>query len=400
MKNNLFTYIGIVLIILMSGSYLYDAYYLLFFALSMLYIMVCFMKHSRAFSSFFRTYGFYFIVLTFVNILVNGLGSNMFINYCISPALVYSLCCTMTFDSFRKDWLNLISIISAWALIAFVLLQVGYPASTANFGSIPVHHILGINMRVAENRLCGLSFEPGVFQILLIYTILMWIDKIRIMQLTKNEKAQLLLCLVALLATQSSMGYFGLIAVLGGLVITPKFSKVYGYKGIFVLALIFAASFYLYTSPIIQNKLNEEDGNMSFTIRMMDTMSVWQIFTEHPIFGAGVETPLWKSLAASYGNVSSSNGNLNMMSRLGIFWLIGFVVALYKNGKRLKLGMLKLYFVFAVMLPLFNEDQCYSPIGFLFVLPFLKDQLYRPTYVKPQNSISNECENNSSNSNV
>lgn len=384
----------------MSGSYLYDAYYLLFFALSALYIMACYIRHSGIFNSFFKTYGFYFITLTFVNILVNGLGSNMFINYCISPALVYSLCCTMNFENFRKRWLDVISIISVWAIIGFVLFQIGFPPTSVAMGNMTVHHVIGISMRVEENRLCGLSFEPGVFQILLIYTILMWIDRIRIMQLSRFEKLQLFLCLVALLATQSSMGYFGLIAVLGGLVITPKFSKVYGYKGIFVLALIIAASFYLYTSPIIQNKLNEEDGNMSFTIRMMDTMSVWQIFTEHPLFGAGVETPLWKSLADSYGNVTNSNGNLNMMSRLGIFWLIGFVVALYKNGKRLKLGMLNLYFVFVVMLPLFNEDLCYSPIGFIFALPFLQEQFYAPYNVKPQNSIANECENHSSNSNV
>lgn len=371
-KSRLSIYIGILLTILLSGSYLYTGYYRELLTLAVGFILYTIVVKRFQFSVFIRCYAPFMILITLVNIVVNGIGSLMFLTFIIGPLFTYSLVSSISYDDFKKAWLNVMCLISLWSLFVFILVQLGIQTEVPSY-SDKYELLMGINVRVRENRLCGLSFEPGVFQILLIYTLLMWIDNIKLILSKQSLIIKFFVCFMALLATQSTMGYLALLVVCGSVFFKTGIPYKRKIKYIVIGGIIITPiAYYVITGDVVQNKINEEDGNMSYTIRLMDNIALWNVFMENPIFGAGIETRKWEVMATAYGNETASNGVLAMLSRVGIFWIILYVIFLYINSKKIGLHISPLYFVLVVLLPLCNEDIAYTPIAYIFALPFLR----------------------------
>lgn len=319
---------------------------------------------------FFKSYSFYYILLVVISMLVWGIDDLTFITYLIVPIFSYNFFKLTDYENFKKKWLIVTTFISSWSLLAYLFFLYGFPTNTVLLGTTyKCELLLGINLRVAESRLCGLSFEPGVYQIFLLFTLLMWIKDIRNRSLSSKEKLCLLSCLFALLATQSTMGYLGLIMVLGAFVTSKDYLRRHFKKAIGLTVLLVPLAFVLFTSSVVQDKFNEADGNESYSIRLLDTMASYSMIETSPFLGNGIGER-WANLAAKYGNITNSNGVLNMISRLGVFWIVFYVLFLIKFSKNNHIGIWPLYFTLIILIVFMNEDIVYSPLGFIFVSNF------------------------------
>lgn len=357
----------------MSGSYLYWGYATFLLLLSLLYTFLTFF-YSKSFIkvAFFRSFSFIYIILVILCLMLWGIDDNTYLTYLIVPLFSYNYFKLTTFLDFKEKWLDITAVISLWSIISFSLFIFDiFDPQTIMMGDHKFDLLFGINIRASESRLCGVSFEPGVFQILLIYTLLMWVKNIRFWYFTNLTKIKLLICVVALLTTQSTMGYLGLIVVFGAIVASGGYVKRHFQKVIVLFMLFLPLTYIIYTSSIVQDKLNESDGNESYSIRIIDTMASWRMIEDSPILGNGIGKR-WANIAESYGNITNSNGVLNMISRLGVFWIVFYSYYAIKSCRKNRYDIIPIYYVLAVLIPLLNEDIAYTPLAFIFVSEFKK----------------------------
>lgn len=370
-RKSIWAYIGIILIYLLSGSYLYWGYAQIFLSMALLYVFfICLVSRSFFDSDFWKSFSFLYILLVLICLIFWGIDDNTYLTYLIIPLFSYHFFRFTSFDDFRVKWLKITTIISIWSLIAFVffMLDILTPQEIL-VGDKKFNLVLGINIRINEFRLCGLSFEPGVFQIFLLYTLLMWVKNIRLWNFSKQTRNCLLICVIALLATQSTMGYIGLIVVLGAIFASNNYIKKNRGRVLGLIFLFVPLTIGIIQSSIVQDKFLEKDGNESYSIRIIDATAAYEMFEDSPILGNGIGKR-WANIAASHGNITNSNGVLNMLSRLGVFWLVLYVFYTIKGCKRNLYEINPIYFVFAVLFPLLNEDIVYTPLAFIFVSSF------------------------------
>ena len=375
LKSNIVDYIGIVLIILSSGSYLYEGHYNLIIIFDLLFILTRLNKISISSLTHKITHSFVlpFLLLVFMSMVIWGVDDNTYISYITFS--IFSLVYYGTTDSniFKKNILNIIGLLCLWANFCYILFLAGYPIETFYSGKSEWDIIFGINIRVSESRLCGLSFEPGVFQIILIYTLLFLSTELRSFKFAKLQWFYLFMIFTSIILTKSTMGYLSLGLVITYWIVTSKVKK-HVLKGIASFVILLVAIFLIYNSSVVQDKFTEANGNESLTVRILDANAAYQMIKLHPIIGNGLDTNQWHYLSKLYGNITNSNGVLSIMSRLGVLWLIFFIMYAVKGKKQRDSKGIMLLYLLCIISPLLNEDICYTPIAYMFVVPFLTEK--------------------------
>jgi len=364
-------YTAIMLMILSSGSgyfYVLHAGITLGSLLTMSILVAFFTEFNTKNNLFSVTYSF----LICINVIVYGvnyglIGDAIFLS---SSLLILS---SINYNNFRHFFLNIVVFLSIISIILYILFLWGLITPTLQgvgkngllgyyvyaFHIFGGGHILGMG-----NRLCGIFWEPGIYQMVLNICLLLNLELFESKK--KKNRIKLWLIILAIILTQSTTGYL----VLGMIIIGFYIQKSKHSVKFKLLALCAGTMFYLVIifSPVISDKFSFE--NSSFFVRFNDFIGLFQAMFVNPIIGLGIGTEAFEAAQNTFGMTNSlSAGILLQSTQLGILWLFTFYIAAYKEYKKRKIK-LPAYIYYGIITALgICEPLAFSGIMLLNVLP-------------------------------
>ncbi|MBQ6972315.1 MAG: hypothetical protein IJP86_08200 [Synergistaceae bacterium] len=289
---------------------------------------------------------------------------------------VYLLLSVSDFRIFRERLLKALSQLSAATLITYVIYITTGIGRGERQGRVAVQ--VFYLFRDWGGRVASIYQEPGQYQIIIFFILVLFVDEFVKINPTNMRYyvRKFGVIIVALLASQSSMGYICL-ALLLALVFT--FNKSVKHN-IIVYALIFLAGiatvFFIWQSDTIQQKIDPRNmltRTSSLAERVADSFMLLRMSFISPWTGLGLRSYDYYHYGSVYGGFPHGdgvNGWLNVAVCLGwpfFFLLIGSMI---RGLGRMKQGIPPLL-VFAVLL-LSQADETYALYytTFLYVFPF------------------------------
>ena len=373
-------YITIILFLISGGAYFYMQKGIIFVPL---YFISCFYYANRWGKLYKKNkanfYLLYYIIWGSISFFIihpsHSDSANQFYTIILMLLGTYWFFSNITFTRFKILYLNICTYLALISLIIYISVHLGLaPITVIDLSFYSFFHCVG--WCGISDRLFGIYWEPGVYQIVLNVSLFLYLNEIANFALTKKQKIKLSIIIIALLLTQSTAGYLNL-AILVGLVFFRS-KKIRSNIFIFITTctLTCFAIFYLYNSPIVQNKINQKgtDGT-SYEIRLADNIGMLIMTTEKPIIGYGLSSTDYEKRADELGNKTSSNGILAMSAMLGLPFLFVYLYFMSKGIKRIIKG-----FAANLCLPLIILFHCtevyfYFPIALIFILDFKKENI-------------------------
>lgn len=315
----------------------------------------------------------------FDGIAMNGVAQILF--YILGTEFV---CSSMSFQQFKKYYVDIVSIMSVFALGVLALVNngyIGYTKEKVNSGYylLSFLHVVGWDDNLFNNRLCGMYHEPGMFQIILNIALLYIInDFIMIVNFRVQRKRILqLLCIVfALFSTRSTTGYL----VSGTILIIFLIYKRNSIKNIWLKSLYWLSFpgfiFILWkilSSDVILNKFSKD--NISFSIRMNDLISGIKLALAKPLWGFGYNSTLYTNVANSLDIDGTSNGFLEITAMMGFPLIVVFLIVLYINAKRNSWNINALLIMIIYLLESFTESWFFFPASLIFYFSFRQNSI-------------------------
>lgn len=396
-KNNhhlVWDYFVITVFLITSGSVcwvhvLSPALTFMFFLFVALYNAVYVRKNiGKANNNSFR-FIFIIILLCILNYLyINSpYKDNSMVGYIVALTGAYLIISRYDFYYFRRILTNILYYISLIGIPIFILAELealpltiittlgGTEYSTFLFYTLGWPYLF--------HRYSGIWHEPGACQI--IYNTVLWLhfDCITNWKWERGQKKKLLVILLGSILTLSTGSYLVLMLLVIGCVLSMRIRskrKILIITGLLIVSSF--AIFIIFNSPVIQNKLFDAEGeNGSKIARISDALALWTMTLEQPILGYGIGTEIFWKLSEKYGNTACSSGLLTYSASLGFTWLFVFIYCVYKNVKRLKIGIGAYFLIFAVLMMQFNEKFIEFPITNIFVFQFA-------SYLNKKNNVS------------
>lgn len=381
-KNNLFLdYLGVIILVLTSDAicFLYTLKPLFAFLAFFIYSICRYIKTKP--SPVYNVSIRYFIILGFsilLNVFVvntNTTGNNgIAIFTCLIASYLFFT--SYTFQRFREVYLDVIFAITIIGIPIFLMAELGLlpltRITTFEGASRLQFSIFSVGWTDLHHRFAGIWHEAGACMIFLNIALLLYSTPIRNSEIiNKATKWKLIIIVIGVLTTQSTTGYLAFMAIIVYSFL-PKIKNTSVKTKIFYIILIIGACYYIFNSDVIVNKFaqdSSEGAQTSYAIRRMDNLSMLTMAIENPIFGYGYQTVEFDNRASYLGNITSSNGILYMAACAGIWWIVLYVLFLYKNIKRL--GFSTPLFVVAIFILLqCNERFVELPISYVFLTAF------------------------------
>jgi O-antigen ligase len=181
-------------------------------------------------------------------------------------------------------------------------------------------------------KLASIFWEPGQFQIVLIYILCLFIDDIlKHISSFKYLISNYSLFVVCLLLTGSTTAYLTLGFLLTGILVVGVRVK-RSYK-ILLIILGMLISVGLFNSSIVQDKFAQKDSaeDNSYNTRLLDNLAALNITLENPIFGAGVCSQKKLNYYLKTDREESSNGWLSTSASFGIPFLLIMLYLMFSN---------------------------------------------------------------------
>lgn len=375
--------IAITMMLLMSGTiYFYILHGNIFISLYFLfgvffYIYKSKIKVNKTNTTFIIFWILYFIINYFivntnhtagiipgVIILMITIGS-----YCIVSKLKYSV--------FKCLILRIVALLAFVSIIHFILYEIGllspqYIESDDGFFYMSFLH------RHIDGRLSGMYWEPGAYQIILNFTLVLYSRDMANSHTTRNEKYMLYTIILASLLTGSTTSYFVLCILVASYVIITYRNNVITAKFLFrLLFLMFAgivAIAIMLKSSTVQDKLAQEGyENSSYEIRMNDNLALLQMIEENPLTGWGISTKEYSMRSKQLDNRTASNGPLVFTVYYGIIVTAIFFAVMYKNIKQFHFGLPPLIAFAIIIFMISFENFMMFPLMFTMYLKFAKE---------------------------
>ena len=260
-----------------------------------------------------------------------------------------------------------ITIVTLILYIAISLLKLPIPYTTIYApGTSAVYYRNYFNVFYSYSisvipRMCGIFWEPGVYQIYLNLGILLYI------LLNKKKNFQLLIFIISILFSQSSTGYMIMALLLGYMVLQSGWiSKHFKLLATITISIfvVLVISIVIYEKKIATNQIGD-----SYYLRVLDIKNALSIFVEHPVFGVGFyNTDIFLKLnSMARGN---SNGYLTWLYTTGlvgqVFALFPFVCRTLKAKSKYERNRIILKFIFIFLVN--NSEPIYAlPINVFFI---------------------------------
>lgn len=321
-------------------------------------------------------------------VFVRGSFDNKYVSYLLYMAGGLGLF-SFTLAEFRSKMLKWMKIIAFFSIIA----QIGYdilsfPSYTHydDGGSSFTICMLFFNVAWASgdtilHRLSSVFWEPGQYQILITFTLCLFIDEIADFKNFKIWFKKFGVLIVAMLLTQSTMGYLVLMLIIA---ISFIFSRKRTSKkqpslkkhivSLFTFCIIAVGIFFMWNSSVIQDKLAQGDSNYdnSYNIRMADNFACLIAALESPIYGQGIETAQLQSRLSALGNFTASNGWLLSAASLGFVYVAIILVIMYMRINEMQQNVPTLAVLGVLFLAQCNESVMYFPYLYIYVYHFKK----------------------------
>lgn len=371
-------HISVLLFIISGGAYFYMLNGIIFVPL---YFLSCLYYANRWGKLYKKNYSnfylYYYLIWSSISFYIiypsHSESANQF--YTISLMLLgtYWFFSNITFKRFKVIYLNVCSLLALISLIIYMLAHLGLaPITIVNLSLFSFFHCLGWDG--ISDRLFGIYWEPGVYQIVLNVSLFIYLNEIANMSLTKRQKIKLTIIIIALLLTQSTAGYLNLAIIVGLIVFRSKKIR----SNIFILTatcfLACLAIYYLYNSPVVQKKLEQQGKEgTSYEIRLADNIGMLIMTSEKPLIGYGLSSTNYDIRAEELGNQTSSNGILAMSAMLGLPFLFVYLYFMSKGVKRIIQGSAANLCLPLIILFHCTEVYFYFPIALIFIINFKKE---------------------------
>lgn len=309
-----------------------------------------------------------------INVLVINpdLTSNFAYSCLLILASGFFIISSFEFVDFREKWLQCVK----WLCIISIPIQVLHDIGLIPTGGTDIRGNLTtlffFNCDWGFSRLSSIYWECGQFQIVLIYTLLMFTD-----ELVQWNNYQLLIkkfgvIVFALLMTQSTTGYICLMLLVASLFVFSQNGNMSRRNKILLMFPLLMVFFVIVNSSAIQEKIlqsqnTEIDNKSSTAIRLQDNLALIDIILESPYVGFGLETARLADRQYYNDSITSSNGWLYSTASLGAVYVLVFILLMYFRIRENLRGIPAL-----IILGICFVSQCNEYIIFLpYMLPFL-----------------------------
>lgn len=366
-------YICVLLMILLSGAVrFYLEWGSIFIPLMFLSGVLLYLTTEYREGNYFNAA----LVLLFPIINVLFINSDLTSNFAYSCILIlasgFFIVSTFEFNDFREKWLLCVK----WLCIISIPIQILHDIGLIPAGGVDIRGNLTtlffFNCDWGFSRLSSIYWECGQFQIVLVYTLLMFTDELAQWDNYKPLIKKFGVVIFALLMTQSTTGYVCLMLLVSCLFFFSKdvyLSVIKRFLLIIPLLVVFLA---IMSSNTIQEKIeqsqNTENKTESSTaIRLQDNLALIDIISESPYVGFGIETSQMARRQYLNDSITSSNGWLYTAASLGIVYVIAFLIVMYARINEMPRGIPAF-----CILGICFVCQCNEYIVFLpYMLPFL-----------------------------
>lgn len=279
---------------------------------------------------------------------------------------------SIEFDKFRYLYLNIAAFIALTSVVLYFFQQQNLiPLQLVSSPDRKTRYLMFLFNNFGWghpfNRLAGPYWEPGAFQIVLNYALILYYNEISHLKFTVAKgKIKLAIIVIAILLTESTAGYINLLVISVMTIINMKVTKKSFIKYICISIGLVIASFFLLASDTYVDKFSQKgQKNSSYEIRRMDNLAMLQMTFEEPFCGYGLQSSQFRSRGKSLGNSTSSNGLLYISSQMGLLFLLFMILAEYN---RLKEFYPQRTFLILILLLLFQATEVFIffPISFIF----------------------------------
>lgn len=369
-------YINVLLMLLVSGTIIFNVkitFILLLLSTTLYYIKY---QQNRLLQNNSST--LYFIsnlLFIFLNIFIYNTDrtSNLIYIHLLFLVSSYLFITQIQFARFKTIFLNLVSWMALFNIIVYIGVEYfNLPTSITNTETRDYTTFLLNNMGVNGvllHRLSGFYWEPGVFQIILNSTIILYLKEIKEFKLSRKEKKQFIIIITAIFLTYSTTAYIILIL----LAVLSFFKSNYLKKiRLIVYILLVVFSLFMLKADAISGKFQTD--NVSYGNRATTNYALLLMIQQSPIKGLGEGTKQYDDYSLMYDNISSCNGILSQTASFGLIWLVIYLICLYKNLKTMQLGVSTLGIYMVIMIMQANEPYIIYPVTNIFMFNFLNNK--------------------------
>lgn len=313
-----------------------------------------------------------------ISTVVFGQGAHtfVFVSYIFFAFGTLLLVTASNFYTFRSTLLRYLTLLS----LISIIVQVGhefyglFPSKPFVYSDgISVHYYSFIfNTGIAQGkRLASIYWEPGQYQIVIIYILGLFADEWSDIYRWKSNLKKFGVLLIALILTLSTMAYLMMLLMMVIIMVRSARKSLKLISPILLSGMI-AANFII-NSEAIQNKVNEreeEKSNSSYTIRLADNIGCLMVTLEDPLTGFGPGSDVLESRLLSQGSMTSSNGWLFGAAQLGIPYIVFLWFCMWGNIKKLNPKTSTFLLFLLLVISQCNEAGIAFPYIFMYVFSF------------------------------
>lgn len=369
--KNIIQYVAVALFIVCSGSCIGIVCARYFDLIFVFTTFVLCLYTTRKFSQKNLAVLFLFLLIYISSYLVNikfTPNINAYFSYFIRLTGTFFLLSALTQQEFEEKYVNTLHIVNLFGLLAYALVINTEVRSYLTYvESFPLLGPFNF-VKLHEERNSGIFWEPGAYQLFILYALTIIFRKSDWQILQLKNKFKVAVCILSLLSTKSTTGYlllagFAIFFLVKNWSSLPKISKILTVLP--VLMLIGGCIYFVMGSSVVQSKFIS--SNMSYAIRLNDLVSSFDLLIqEYPILGLGYESSMLKQINASRSIGNNSVGLTAEALSIGIIYVISFIYIMFKNVKRAYFQeYLLLWSILAVMF--FAEDFFMYPIFFMWL---------------------------------
>lgn len=321
-------------------------------------------------------------ILNGLLIIIFPLLNVLFINPNLLSNLAYScllllisgvfIISSFDFYQFREMWLKWMK----WLCLISIVVQILHDINIISPGGSDIRGCLTtlyfFNCDWGQYRLSSIYWEPGQFQIVLTYTLVMFTD-----ELGRWEKFNLMfrkfgVLFVAFIMTNSTTGYISILLIVVAIFLYSKKTKMSLVKKLLYLIPLSIIILIMINSNTIQEKIvqsqNLDSGSATSTaIRLQDNLALIEVTKDAPFFGFGLDTKEMLERKMYYGSITSSNGWLYASAAFGLVYIILFLYVIYSRVTEMPRSIPSLMILLILFISQCNEYLIFFP----YMLPFI-----------------------------
>jgi len=292
-------------------------------------------------------------------------------------------------DQFVYYFFKVIASLSLISLFFFIMINIlGVTIPHISLGlDINSYFIYGTSGEIHMLKNAGMFWEPGAHAGILTLCLALNLKNLKFYW--SQYQFQLVIIILTLLTTQSTTGYLAGFLILLFYFFKPKNIAI----SLIASTILFAVGYYIYeTTDFLKDKIESqfektnEQGIGDFSnSRFGSLIFDWHYIAKHPLIGNGFDEKTRYAdhqflFSGTKGDViGSGNGFSHYLACMGIFFMIGYFVLLWKatfvNGKLYGLLIISL-----VLINLQGEQWLNFPLylGLPFLVLFRKEKQKTP----------------------